>query len=341
MSRSIPLLSVGLAALLTAPALAADYPAVFRPAYTDGSSDEVDPLGFEMGLRYWYSRGSDTWSIADSDFNSQDTTQAGEAHLRIDDYSTGSYVKGLAGYSFAITGDATSPYGSSPVNSGRVGYIGGDFGYSPFGPTGTNTGLFGIAGYQYWNESPNTGRENFSPITTAADVGWALGDARPGLPGDSEPNNVDIHALRLGISGKAEVNDFVDVGGELAIVPYAWVSGTFGAFGTDYLYNDGVSANVPASATSITGSGYGAMTEVLVGMHPTDNMTVRLGGRAWYLQGNVESTFTRAQITAPQDTNGDGTVDVPTGVSLQEYIDDTNPFSLLRYGALAEFTYKF
>jgi hypothetical protein len=316
------------------PALAADYGDDYsdslRPSYPDNWDQGDDKsLGFEAGLRYWYSAGEDKWNLAGSDYNSTDKTSSGELALRIDDYTTNSYVKGLAGYSMAIDGDATSPFGGYDVNGGHIGYAGADFGWSPFGGTGNGSGIYGLVGYHYWNESPDMGRANFTTAESSADVNWPAGAATPGVPGDSEPNNINIHALRLGFSGKAQINEFIDVSGEIAAVPYAWVNGTFGAFGTPITGASGVNFSQQGSAATVDGTGYGAMGELMVGFHPTDNMVVRLGGRAWYLQGRTNSTFSRVNVTQAG------------GFSKQNYISSNNPFSLFRYGLLAEMSYKF
>lgn len=341
MVRLLP--GLALASLLAAPAFGADfggYDQDFRPAYPDDWQNP-EPLGFELGLRYWYSKGEDGGTIGGYDFNSYDTTQTVEAHLRIDDYSTSSYVKGLAGYSMAINGNYDTSFGAAgDIVDGRVGYAGADFGMNPFGASGTGSGIYGLIGYLYWNESPNMGRADFYPVTSSDDVNWPLGASRPTLPGDSELDNIDIHALRLGVSGKVEFNDYVDLSAELAAVPYAWVNGTLGSFSSGITPTaDGIMAQ--SSATTVDGFAYGAMGEAMLGFHPTENVTLRLGGRAWYLQGQAQTRFSLADISAPVDTDGDGEIDVPVNVGLQDYVIDSNPFSLLRYGALVELTYKF
>jgi hypothetical protein len=72
-----------------------------------------------------------------------------------------------------------------------------------------------------------------------------------------------------------------------------------------------------------------------------ENMAIRVGGRAWYLQGQVDASFNTATVTDPIDTDGNGTLDGAPTVSQQGYVSTSNPFSLFRYGLLAELTYKF
>ena len=68
---------------------------------------------------------------------------------------------------------------------------------------------------------------------------------------------------------------------------------------------------------------------MLFGLHPTENMTVRLGGRAWYLTGPVEGRSSRwCNIADPADTRRTSSASSTTS-------------RLWRYGALAELSYSF
>ena len=95
------------------------------------------------------------------------------------------------------------------------------------------------------------------------------------------------------------------------------------------------------SATEMDGWGYGAMAEAWLGVHPVDNLTFRVGARAWYLQGTADQTFSAAQFGNPGDTEPDGIYDIDPVVIESNFITETNPFSLFRYGLLAELTYAF
>jgi len=134
-------------------------------------------------------------------------------------------------------------------------------------------------------------------------------------------------------------------------VPYAKVSGTVGiddpTFSTavyagptqiPYGANFGNISSIRASTTAIDGWGYGAQAEAFLGIHPTDNLTLRLGGRAWYLQGTVDATYSRAVISDP--AGGAAPFTAPT-FSKTAIIDTNNPFKMMRYGLLAELTYAF
>lgn len=289
-----------LALFAAVPAMAADYPDFFRPSYETGWVDPnaPDPLDFEIGIRHWYSRGEQKFSLTNGDYSAEDTTQSLELHLRIDDYSTNAYVKANAGYSAVIDGTYSDLDASGQeMMSGKVAYGGLDLGYLAMSNEAGGVGVF--AGYQYWNDSPDMGRYNFNTGTGV----------------DSKANDLGIHALRLGVSAKADITDWFDVSAEVAAVPYAYADGIFGAHDTSNL---GLGAKT--GETEINGWMYGAMGEVMVGIKPTENVALRLGGRAWYLEGTPEATWSSA---------GAG------------YITEFDKISVFRYGLLSELTYKF
>lgn len=98
----------------------------------------------------------------------------------------------------------------------------------------------------------------------------------------SAVSNIDIQALRLGLRATGNFTNF-DFQTEVAAIPYAYVTG------------------------SVSDRAYGVMTETMVGFRPTENISARIGGRAWYLQ----------------NTNGTSTADI------------------LRYGLMAELSGRF
>jgi hypothetical protein len=348
MSRLVPSLAVLLAFLgIAGPALGADWEeADFRgsffsePKDWSGLGDEDDPIEFEFGIRYWYSWGAQSFSAGGGVFESTDNAHIGEAHLRIDDRSSRTYAKGLAGYSIAISGDYDSDGLTGSVTDGHVGYIGADIGWNALGDSDTGAGP--LLGYLYWNDSPNTTRESFTTAASAADITWSETTGAWSVPFDSEPNSIDIHALRLGVQGRAEFGDMFDITAEIAAVPYARVSGTLGAFGVSP-FTVGSTTFIMSSPAAIDGWGYGAMGEVMLGMRPTENILFRVGGRAWYLQGAADATYSVAAIGHPTDADplNPPNFDTAPTFSNQSFISTANPFSLFRYGLLAELTYKF
>jgi len=202
MSRLIS--AVGLLVGLTATsAQAADYPEMMRGSYPASwdMSDEGDPLGFEFGVRYFYSAGFNEMTIAGAYHNFQDTNHAVEVHGRIDDYSTGTFLKGFAGFSGVGGGSHNTPLtaGAVAIDSGRLAYALVDFGYLGFG---TETFTFGpFVGYQFVNGASST----------AAPV---------------ESVNTEYHMLRLGVAAQADLGDQFDISAELAVNPYTNLSGS-------------------------------------------------------------------------------------------------------------------
>lgn len=294
-----------LVALAAVPAAAADWQEDFRGSYVDDwALPADDPISIEMGARYWYSFGSHRMEVVGDSYASDDVSHIVEAHLRIDDHSSGFYTKGIAGYSAVINNSYSTPTSAGTSQSGAIYYLGGDLGYTPFGTEDFKFG--GFVGYQYWNDSPDMGRESF--MTS-------------GGGGDSRPNNLEYQMWRLGLVGRAELGDMFDITAEVAAIPYAPVGGTYGALDAT------VPGDVQGSAGAVSGWLYGGAAEVMARFHPAENWTIGLGGRAWYLTGQADVTFDTRDPLAP--------------ATATHWITKTTNFSTLRYGLLAELTYKF
>lgn len=360
---------LALLAAMTVPAAAADYSdwgdesgsaPDFRDSYSvepsqwTGLGDEDDPLSLEFGIRYWYAKGYQSFTSSGGTVSSTDTAHIGELHLRVEDHSTNTFATAIGGYSFAINGSVSTPSGIDPIVDGHVLYGGADFGWNTWGDN-NGSGIGPLVGYLYWQDQPDTGRFNYTTAEAAGDITYDPSTGQTFLPGASAPNTIDAHVLRLGISGKAKLGDIFDISGSIAGVPYAKVGGTAGiddpTFSlTEYagpsqppydLTNNGNISSMRASATTIDGWGYGAMAEGFIGVTPVENLTVRLGGRAWYLQGTADTTYSRAIVGDPGDADADGVYDTAPTFVKQEFISTNNPFRMFRYGLLAEATYAF
>lgn len=276
-----------------------------------GFPNEPDPLSFEAGLQYWYAMGSHGLKVFGGNYSSSDTSHILEVTARIDDHSTSTYLKGNVGYAAIIGGTYSTPEfaADQTMNGGEIGYATADFGYIPFELGTMQVGAF--AGYQYLVDNPDMGRANYR----TASGGW-----------DSEVNQFDIHALRLGISGRGSINDWIDVDAEIAAVPYASLQGTYGAlyvpnfFSTPTWWQQG-------SAGTINGSLYGGQAEVMLGIHATDNLTVKLGARGSYLTGNATMKFTAREVGSPANT--------------ANLIGNIKNLSFARFGVLAGLTAGF
>lgn len=327
--------------------LAADYPELpqLRPSYPEQwETEENAPLKIQVGVRYWYSIGKQEHSIgADSEIM-ETKTHAGEAFIRVDDFPTRSYLEGYGGYGIAHEG-TYSTNGSAPTSlpAARLGYAGLDFGWLPIGSDQASIGF--VTGYQYSNDSPDTGRANFTTAKSAADIAWSDSTGVWTVGADSKINNFDVHALKVGVGGRLDMHGF-DVTGEATVTPYAWVNGTYGAaqmspngpFGGSI---PGAVTSMQSSAVSINGHGYGVGGKLMVGFRPTENLSFRVGGRASYLQGQYDATWTEATVVAPTPNSAPPPNFLPPSMAQQTYIVPNNPFSMLRYGALLEIAGSF
>ena len=325
MKRSLQGAVASLVLLCAAPVLAADYPDI-RPAYPQGWEHPDSDLRFEFGTRYWMS-----WGEQDAGFtavsggttpgyvtiSSRDQSHIGELHGKIEDLSTQTYLSGKAGLSLSTSGTyAITPAASGPIGrNSTIGYAGADFGWLPAGDMRDGAAFGGFVGYQYWKDAPDIGTGQYAKGYTGM-TATSFGAAK---------DDFDIHALRLGVKGQADFDVF-DLQAEVAAIPYAHVSGTLGGSSpTGYTF--GGTNFQERAPTTLTGRGYGVMAEGLVGFHPTENLTLRVGGRAWYVEGQLDAKFASAA--------GGGTVTVPT-------LDLPSNFArIFRYGALFELTGRF
>ena len=339
MKRSLSGAIAMLALTTAAPALAADYPmfGAMRPSYgNEWGQSEEGPLRFETGLRYWYSWNEQKHNIGSYSQDIKSTSSSGEAFVRIDDDSTSTFVEATGGYGIAHEGSySTNGGGSLDLPAARLGYVGADFGWTPFGDATGQVGLGFVAGYQFSNDSPDTGSANFTTAQSSSDISWSPTTGAWGVGGDSEVNSFDIHSLKLGLTGRADFGGF-DLTGEAAAIPYAWVSGTYGAYSSPWA----TPTQLQASAVSLNGFGYGASGKLMVGFHPTENLTIRVGGRASYLEGQYDASWEEASVTPPQATGGNPAYSAPS-LTKQRYVVRDNPFSMFRYGALLEIAGRF
>ena len=282
---------------LAAPAMAADYPEL-RPSYPNHwENTEDNPLRFEVGLRYWYAVGQQESQIGNTTYNTTDYSHIPEVHLRIEDDYTSSFLKANAGYAAVVSGKHTAGTNSpSEFSGGHIGYIGADYGYTPFGNDSVKVG--GLIGYQYLLDSPDRNRLDVENV-----------------------KSLNVHMLRLGLTGRAKINEFADIEAEAVAIPYAYASGVT----ADMVIPGG--GPYDRRNAEASGSMYGASGQLMVGFHPTENLTVRVGGRAWYLTGPASGRQRMWDSATPE-----------TFVYSNQAF---NAFSLLRYGGLLEVTGRF
>ena len=276
------------------------------------ASDNGDPLDFEIGMRYFYSLGSSKLTVNGGSYSSNDQSHIVELHARIDDNSTDTFLKGSFGYAAVTNGTYETPefIGVQTMNNGSIiSYGGADFGYMPFGNADFRLG--GFVGYQYLADNVDMGRSNY--VTASGG-------------GDSDQNAMNINALKLGVVARAELADMIDLNIEAAVIPYANISGTYGAFN---LPNYAFGGNVfqQGSAGTISGNLYGASGEAMIGFHPTEDITLRVGGRVTYLTGDASISYTGREVGTPTNS--------------QDFISEVSGLEFFRYGALLELTARF
>lgn len=311
MSRKVLVLAATVIAMSAGSVQAADwgaapYEPVLKPSYPMDYA-HPDPLTFEAGMRYFYGKGGQRTTITGLGFSADDSSHFLELHGRIDDHSTNSYLTGHIGYAAIIDGTYRTPTsgGTIRTDSGRIAYGAADFGYLPLKNGGLGLGAF--FGYQYLNESVNMGRNSY--MTAAGG-------------GDSQPNLLEVHGLRLGVTAQAELNDVFDVRINAAAIPYAWLTGTYGAFDARALDP----TVTPGNSATISGHLYGGSVDAMVGFSPTQNMTIRAGARGYYLTGPTQTHFEIRDPANPGTSQG--------------FIANGNT-ELFRWGPVVELTAKF
>ena len=310
-SRLMVLAGCAALAVLPQNAFGADYPDTLRPSYDCCQDNSVDDsLGFEFGLNYVYSGGQHRMTLSGgSTYSQDDTSHILEGFIKIDDYSTDTVFKARLGYSIANESRYATPATGGVTTTqtgGHVAYVDTDLAYLPWG--GSYGRFGGLIGYSYKNESSSMGRVSY---TTASG-------------GDSSVNDLNIHALKIGAAGHGDYGP-ISVDAQASLIPYAWLTGTYGGFyqpnfGAAPVYQQG-------SAGAIDGALYGASGEVTLGYQAMDNVKLNLGARASYLTGDANVRFTAREVGNPGNA--------------QDYIIKTTNLSFMRYGLFGGISGKF
>lgn len=279
----------------------------FRPAYPAQWEPE-NPLSFEVGARYWYGFGSQEIRLPGGlAAGTTDQSHMLELHARIDDASTASYLKGQLGFASLTDGEYHATYNGTKLtgpqfSGGAISYAGADFGYMPFGNDAFRFG--GFVGYNYWQDSPDYDRQALAGIT-----------------------GPHTHALRLGVAAEAQFNSLIDFRAEIAAVPWSYAnaeSSSFAFANTNLVGNGDLYNRVHGK---MEGNLYGGTAEAMVGIHPTENLTIRAGVRGWLLTGP-------ANFALQADNSSDSSV--PT----LEF-NTTEDVFLSRWGPMVELTARF
>ncbi len=265
------------------------------------------PFAFEVGTRYWYSIGQNRFAFTNNIFPFGNPTStldwdrmqghAGEGFFRIDHHPTHLYLKGVVGGGILKGGDMDDldflvdqinfSNTTSQVSGNYLTYGIVDLGYSFEVPeAGVRYGAF--VGYHYWRE-----RMTAFGVLCNADLNGFCGP--PGAIVVPFNTAVDIfdttwNALRLGGEASYQLDDHWSVSGEVAFVPYAWMTNK----DSHLLRTDlGPTPNIITHGTH----GTGAEVEAFVNYKILPHFDIGAGFRYWGIfttSGSVDfgPTFT-------------------------------------------------
>ncbi len=261
----------------------------------------ASPFAFEAGARYWYSTGQNRFAFANgiAGFGNPTSTldwdrmqgHTGEGFFRIDHRPSHLYVKGIVGGGIQRGGDLDDldffvdqinfSNTTSAVNGNSIAYGIIDLGYSFDVPSaGVRYGAF--VGYHYWREQMTA----FGVLCNADQVNNAVcGPAGATVVSFGTP--VDIfqttwNAIRVGGEAKYELDDHWTLSGELAFVPYAWLTND----DSHLLRTDlGPTPNIITHGTH----GVGAEAEAFINYKVLPHFDIGAGLRYWGIFTNSGS----------------------------------------------------
>ena len=264
------------------------------------------PFTFEVGTRYWYSIGQNRFAFANNTFPFGNPTStldwdriqghSGELFGRIDHQPTGLFLKGLVGGGVLKGGDMDDldfligqinfSNTTSSVGNANLRYAMIDVGWAYSVPeAGVRFG--GFVGYHYWHESMTA----FGVLCNAAQFGNAFcGPAGAVVVPSGTPVvtfDTTWHAIRLGGDARVQIDDRWSISGEVAFVPYAWLSND-----DSHLLRQGPADLGPAPNVLTRGwRGMGGEAEAFVNYKVLPHFEVGAGVRYWGLftqAGSVE-----------------------------------------------------
>lgn len=259
----------------------------------------VSQFVVEGGARYWYSSGSMKFGFANGNpmFGNPTSTldwrrlhaHSGEGFARVDHTPSGMFVKGVIGLGSIngggqiddrdfFLGQLSFSDTTSEVTGGNTKFGMIDIGWS-YSPTPEiRLGFFG--GYFYWNEKVTANgivcNQSTLPFMASCPVAGAI-------PVDFntpvfiyEPT---WHAVRLGITGRYDIDQQWSVSGELVGIPYASLRNK-----DSHLLRQSMSDLGPApNVISDSRYAYGVQTEIFVNYAVTPNIEISVGARYWGL----------------------------------------------------------
>ncbi|MEZ5840006.1 MAG: omptin family outer membrane protease [Hyphomicrobiales bacterium] len=258
-----------------------------------------------IGMRYWYSQSNflveleqfDRTDVSRLEFGDVNQHSA-EVFFRVDDFATNSFLKGTLGIGRTNSGflDDEDYFTNgqkfsdtySALDARTIGHMTIDAGWrfanSP--AARTRAGIFG--GYQYISDSYMA-----RGVTCNADE---FNGAFCGAPGETVVsydtkvirNTVYWHVMRVGIETEIELTKKLSLAAETAAVPFIY----FENEDSHYLRTGlGPIPNFEDKGTQ----GYGVEAEAFLNYAVTDNITVGLGGRYWWLKTKDTLAISAAQ----------------------------------------------
>jgi hypothetical protein len=255
------------------------------------------PFTFEVGARYWYSIGQNRFAFANNIFPFGNPTStldwdrmqghSGEGFFRIDHQPTHLYVKGLVGGGILHGGDIDDldflvdqinfSNTTSQVNGNNLAYGIIDLGYSFDVPSaGVRYGVF--VGYHYWRERM-TASGVLCNTTQIPNAGCPAGAIIVPFNTSVDIFDTTWNALRVGGEVRYELGERWTVSGELAFVPYAWLTND----DSHLLRTDlGPSPNIITHGWS----GMGAEAEAMINYKVLPHFDIGAGFRYWGIVTN-------------------------------------------------------
>jgi hypothetical protein len=300
------------------------------------------PFAFEIGARYWYSRGTTKFGFTNGypgdgsptsalDWNNS-SGHSGEVFGRVDHRPTGLFVKGMIGAGGLRGGEFvdrdytdgqwTWSDTTSEIRGDNLRYATVDVGMSYELPR-YGVRLGGFVGYHYWREKMTA----YGLVCNADDYGQHYSKCTAGsldIPYDTavigyEPS---WHAMRVGLDARFRIGERWSVSGEAALIPIAWLDNK----DSHLLRQDMPSpANHwtglgPAPNILTKGIGWGGMGEIFVNYEVTPNIEFGAGLRYWGINAY------KGDVTFGPSFNHNYSLDY---------------FDMSRYGVLAHIKGKF
>lgn len=312
------------------------------PAYADVfnqvnlNSDQLSIANMEIGTKTWLSTGGMEWNHAAQGTSLGDPTSVLEykdaTSLMLElngraDLNNGYFVRGTVGIGQIYSGvledsDYLSPEAAAASNGPERFSLSKmnieeddtvtasiDVGAVLFKKGNLKTDIY--AGYRYWRESYKTYglTQVEDPYSLFGGTGKSVADSVNVIS-----NEVTWHSVRIGLDSTLRISSRVDLGFDLALIPYTKMHNE----DRHHLRTD-LSQN---PSVEMDGSGYGGEIELDLTYHASANLDLSIGARYWSIVSDGDIDIIAA----------DGSK--ATGLKL-------NDLDASRYGVTAGMSYRF